>query len=92
MAMNLERLRIFILVAELRSFTKAAEALYISHSTTSRAVSTLEDSLGVRLIERDKHSVTITPAGQAMLSEGKKLLNSIEELERVVKAAESVKS
>lgn len=89
MAIDLEQLRVFILVAELKSFTKAAEELFISHSTTSRAVSSLEERLGVRLLKRNNHEVSLTTAGRKLLAEGKKLLDGAEELERGMKALTS---
>lgn len=76
--MNLEQLQIFLRVAEHGSFTKAAEALYISHSTTSRHVSALEEDLGVQLLIRDKRSVRLTPAGEALYHDGKKLLERVQ--------------
>jgi DNA-binding transcriptional LysR family regulator len=76
--MNLEQLQIFLRVAEHGSFTKAAETLYISHSTTSRNVSALEEDLGVQLLLRDKRSVRLTPAGEALYREGKKLLERVD--------------
>ena len=45
--MELEQLRIFCAVAACRSFTRAAKELFVSHSTTSRAVTALERELGV---------------------------------------------
>ena len=85
--MNFEQLRIFITVVEQRSFTKAAEALYISHSTTSRNVSALEEMLGVRLLARDNRSVRLTPAGDLLYREGSKLLKKIEVIESAVQNA-----
>ena len=61
--MELEQLRIFCTVAACRSFTRAARQLFVSHSTTSRAVSALERELGVPLLARDRHTVALTPAG-----------------------------
>ena len=55
--MELEQLRIFCTVAACRSFTRAAGQLFVSHSTTSRAVSALERELGVPLLVRDRHTV-----------------------------------
>jgi len=52
--MELEQLRIFCTVAACRSFTRAAGQLFVSHSTTSRAVSALERELGVPLLVRDQ--------------------------------------
>lgn len=68
--MELEQLRIFCTVAACRSFTRAAKQLFVSHSTTSRAVSALERELGVPLLARDRHTVALTPAGQALLARG----------------------
>ena len=53
--MELEQLRIFCTVAACRSFTRAAKQLFVSHSTTSRAVSALERELGVPLLARPAH-------------------------------------
>jgi len=76
-------------VAKYKSFSEAARKLYISHSTTSRAVSALEKELGVKLVERDNHVSALTPAGQVMLEESGKILRALEEsIERVKAAAE----
>ena len=85
--MNLEQLKIFISVVENRSFTKAASSLYISHSTTSRNVASLEESLGVQLLVRDNRSVRLTPAGEILYREGEKLLQKVEAVESAVKDA-----
>ena len=84
--MELEKLRIFAAVARYKSFSEAARRLYISHSTTSRAVSALEKELGVELMERDNHVIALSPAGEVLLEEAARLL----EMERA--AAERVKA
>ena len=85
--MESEQLRIFAAVAKYKSFSEAARKLYISHSTTSRAVSALEKELGVKLFERNNHIVALTPAGQVMLEEAEKLLRAMDESAERVKAA-----
>lgn len=85
--MNLEQLKIFISVVENRSFTKAATTMYISHSTTSRNVSSLEENLGVQLLFRENRLVRLTPAGEILFREGKKLLEKISAIEGAVKNA-----
>ena len=72
--MELEQLRIFLAVAETGSFTKGAGKLYISHSTTSRAVSALEDELGVRLFDRGNRIFSLTESGKLLYEEAGKLL------------------
>ena len=89
--MELEQLRIFCTVAACRSFTRAARQLFVSHSTTSRAVSALERELGVPLLARDRHTVALTPAGQVLLAGAEDLLQQADALAAAVyTAAETV--
>lgn|GEM_PF-1135195 len=85
--MDLEQLEIFIAVVDSGSFTKAAETLYISHSTTSRNVSALEEHLGTRLLIRDSRGIKLTEAGTLLYREGKRLLEQAEELASAVRNA-----
>ena len=82
--MELEQLRIFVAVARCGSFSLGAKKLYISHSTTSRAVAALEAELGVRLLERGNRVLGLTAAGECLLEEAEGLLSA----ERVRAAAE----
>ena len=67
--MNLHGLRVFYTVATHRSFSLAAEALYISQPAVSKAVRELEHTIGLALVERAGKGKTIrlTEAGQALL-------------------------
>jgi len=86
--METEQLRIFLAVARYRSFSEAARKLYISHSTTSRAVAALEKELGVELMKRDNHVIAMTRAGETLRLEAEKLLEMEREAaERVAAAA-----
>lgn len=88
--MELEQLRVFRAVAECGSFSLGAKKLYISHSTTSRAVSALEEELGVRLLERSNRILGLTAAGELLLKESESLLDQAEALkERVRKTGET---
>jgi DNA-binding transcriptional LysR family regulator len=79
--MELEQIKVFIAVAQTGSFSLAARRLFISHSTTSRTVSALEEELGVRLIERENSRVMgLTPAGKIVLEQGGALLKGAEKL------------
>lgn len=86
--MELEQLRIFSAVARYGGFSAAARKLYISHSTTSRAVAALEAELGVRLFERSSHEVNLTAAGKVLLDEAGALLRAAEDAAERVRAAE----
>lgn len=85
--MDFEQLKIFVSVVEHGSFTKAAETMYISHSTTSRNVSALEESLDVKLLIRDSKGLKLTEAGGLLYREGTSLLQEAEKLETAVKNA-----
>ena len=82
--MELEQLRIFCTVAACRSFTRAAGQLFVSHSTTSRAVSALEREL---IFERSTTPVSLTPAGQTRLTGAEDLLRQADALAAAVHTA-----
>ena len=85
--MDPEKLRIFLAVAECRSFSQAAKRLYISHSTTSRAVAALEEELGVRLLLRGNRILGLTAAGETLRGEAQRLLEQAELAVRRVREA-----
>lgn len=64
MTMDMRRLEVFCRVVELRSFTKAAEALSLSQPTVSEHIRTMEENLQERLIDRLGREVLPTPAGK----------------------------
>ncbi len=64
--MTFRQLRYFLEVARTLSFSKAAEALFVSQSTLSKAIASLEEELGAVLFLRDHHSVSLTPAGAVL--------------------------
>ena len=66
--MELRNLITFIHVAELGSFTKAAEQLGYSQSTISFQIKQLEDELGCLLFERINHTITLTERGHELIS------------------------
>ena len=75
---NLNDLLAFIAVARERNFTRAAAQLGVSQSALSRTVSALEERLGIRLLARTTRSVSVTEAGQRLLT---KISPRFEELE-----------
>jgi DNA-binding transcriptional LysR family regulator len=72
--MDLHRLEIFCKVAELQSFTLAAEALGLSQPTVSEHIRSLEEMAGDRLVERLGRELRLTPAGQILRRYALKLL------------------
>ena len=72
--LDIDLLRAFVSVADLGSFTRAAEALLRRQSTLSLQVKRLEDGLGRRLLDRSARRVRLTPAGEALLGEARHML------------------
>ncbi|GLK82804.1 LysR family transcriptional regulator [Ancylobacter defluvii] len=61
------QLRTFVTVAELLSFSRAAERLGVTPSSLSQTIRNLEERLGIRLLNRTTRSVALTPAGETLL-------------------------
>src|SRR5882672_10342648 len=77
MNISLRQLRAFAAVAQLGSFTRAADALHATQPALSAQINELEDSLGVRLFDRSTRSVTITQAGRDLLPVVAKILDDV---------------
>lgn len=83
--MELRHLRYFQAVAEELSFSKAARRLRIAQPALSRAVQEMEREIGTQLIERERRSPRLTPAGAVLLHEIGLILERFEESMRRVR-------
>jgi DNA-binding transcriptional LysR family regulator len=82
--MELRQLRYFVAVAEQGNISRAAKSIFLTQSALSRQIKALEDEIGQCLLERQAHSIRLTPAGEALLREARELLQHAEQvLERV---------
>jgi DNA-binding transcriptional LysR family regulator len=75
--MEVRQLRYFVTVARTRHFGRAAEQLHIAQSPLSQAIRQLESHLGTPLFERTTRRVDLTPAGEALLPEAVRILESV---------------
>jgi DNA-binding transcriptional LysR family regulator len=74
-------MRIFCTVADLRSFTAAADRLDLAHSAVSKHVAMLERRLSARLLNRTSRHVSLTEVGAAYLEQARRILESVDEVE-----------
>lgn len=81
----------FVKAAEVRNFSEAGRQLGISSSAVGKAISRLEERLGVRLFHRSTRSVTLTPEGQLFLSRCQRIVEELEAAEAELSAASSPK-
>jgi DNA-binding transcriptional LysR family regulator len=72
--LDVDLLRAFVTVAELGSFTRAADALLRRQSTLSLQIKRLEEGLGARLLERTSRHVRLTGEGEALLGQARQML------------------
>lgn len=78
------RLKVFCKVAELGSFSKAGEALYLTQPGVTFHIKMLEEEIGTPLFVRQRSGITLTPAGVTLLKYGKEILDLYEQMEREV--------
>ena len=65
--MEIRQLKYFVRMAQRLNFSEAARSLYVSQSTLSQQIKSLEYELGTLLFQRDSHSVSITESGEMLL-------------------------
>jgi DNA-binding transcriptional LysR family regulator len=75
---QLDAMRVFVRVAELASFTRAADSLGLPKASTSTAVRRLETLLGTQLLHRTTRRVHLTADGQAFYEGCKDLQDDID--------------
>jgi len=76
---ELAQLEAFLQVAHYRSFSRAAEALFLTQPSVTARIQSLERELGERLFERTGRSVTLTDAGHAFMPHAQRALTAVQE-------------
>jgi LysR family hydrogen peroxide-inducible transcriptional activator len=78
--LKLKDLRYLVAVADQRHFGRAAACCFVSQPTLSAQLKKLEQSLGVQLIERAPHNVSLTPAGEEIVARARRILEASDEV------------
>lgn len=87
--MTIKQLEYFMAVARTLSFTDAAAELFISQPALSRSIASLENELGVPLLNRNHHSVALTAAGTLLASELPNLRKELDRITMLVRQTEN---
>ncbi len=88
--MNVEALSVFLKVADLGSFTRAAEQLGTPKSRVSLLVKTLESEIGAHLLQRTTRAVRLTPDGEQFAVRARALVHDADELSSMFQATSSL--
>jgi DNA-binding transcriptional LysR family regulator len=95
--LSIRQIEVFVALVEQGSFTSAARHLQLSQSTVSGHIADLERRLGVRLVERERQGVRLTPAGDALIGPAREVLQaertarmSVDELAGLLKGSLAV--
>ena len=78
--MNIRALQYFVTLSDLKHFSKAAEACFVSQPTLSTQIKKLEDELGVQLVERSPKNIMLTPVGEEIAKRARQVLNDVEQI------------
>ena len=80
MSITVKQLKYLCSVADYQHFTRAAEASFVTQSTLSAAINDLEAQPGVKVFERNKRSVLVTPLGEKIIVQARIILGEVEDL------------
>jgi len=83
--MNLRALQYFVKLADLRHFSKAADACFVSQPTLSTQIKKLEEELDVQLVERSPKMIMLTPVGEEIANRARLVLRDIEQIRTVAR-------
>src|SRR5258708_5069693 len=83
--MEMHQLRYFVAVAHASSFSRAAEACFVSQPSLSQQIAKLEAELGHRLLDRLGRRVQLTDAGRQLLDSAQAILATVEDAKRRLK-------
>ncbi len=86
--MTLTELKYVVALAQERHFGRAAQKCFVTQPTLSLALAKLEDELGVRLFERNKNEVLVTPMGAGIVEQARRVLDEAGKIASLAKGAQ----
>ncbi len=85
--MTLTELKYVVALAQERHFGRAARRCFVTQPTLSLALAKLEDELGLKLFERNKSEVLVTPRGQAIVEQARRVLDEVGKIPSLARGA-----
>ncbi len=90
--MNMQQIEYILVLAEDKSFSKAAEHLYMTQSALSQYVRKLEQQLGITLFNRSKSMITLTPEGELYVEAMKRVKSNMQDFQQQLADLSNLKS
>ena len=81
MIVNMNQLRSFYTAGKLNSIAKAAQALMVTPPAITQHIKRFEESIGIRLLVREAHSIRLTGTGEGVMQRAEKIFEEIHEME-----------
>ncbi|MHA0856914.1 cidABC operon transcriptional activator CidR [Paenibacillus sp. CMAA1364] len=89
--MDIRQLQYFMEVAHHKSFTKAAEVLYITQPTISKTIKNMEEEFDIVLFDRSNKKIALTDAGKIMYEQGRQIVKSFQNLSSELQDLQNLK-
>jgi len=87
--MTITQLEYVVAVATYKSFVAAAEKCFVTQPTLSMQIQKLEEELGIKLFDRNKHPIAITTMGQAIVDQAKTVISECEKISELVNSQQN---
>jgi LysR family transcriptional regulator, nitrogen assimilation regulatory protein len=87
--MDLKQLKAFLTVAETGNVTRAAEVLHLVQPAVTRQLKLLEDDIGARLFDRERHGMVLTAAGHSLIAYARRAMLELERARAEIAGADS---
>src|SRR5690606_11436523 len=87
--MTITQLEYVVAVATHKSFVAAAEKCFVTQPTLSMQIQKLEDELGIKLFDRNKHPIEVTSIGHAVVEQAKIILAQTEKINEIIQSQQN---
>jgi LysR family hydrogen peroxide-inducible transcriptional activator len=90
--MTITQLEYVVAVATYKSFVSAAEKSFVTQPTLSMQIQKLEEELGIRIFDRNKHPIAVTAMGEAIVTQARIILAECEKINELIQKQQNLQS